>query len=315
MNLTPIHNIFDVKYGNSLSLNKLNENSNGINFVSRTSKNNGVSSKVDLINDEPPNPPGTITVSLGGSVLEAFLQPEPFYTGYHIYCLSAKVNMTDMEKLYFCMCISLNKYRYNYGRQANRTLKDLLIPSPSEIPHWVNDFDLKEFDGASDRFYNINTPELDTSNWKWFEIQSLFDIQKGKRLTKANMTNGETPFIGAIDSNNGYRQFIGQNPIHDGNTITVNYNGSIAETFYQPKPFWATDDVNVLYPKFELNQYIGLFFATIIRLEKYRFNYGRKWHMERMKTSLVKLPVDSKGNPDYRFMEDYIKSLPFSKKV
>ncbi len=47
-------------------------------------------------------------------------------------------------------------------------------------------------------------------------------------------------------------------------------------------------------------------------LEKYRFNYGRKWGIDRMKKSLIKLPVDSDGKPDYKFMEDYIKSLPYS---
>ena len=47
-------------------------------------------------------------------------------------------------------------------------------------------------------------------------------------------------------------------------------------------------------------------------LEKYRFNYGRKWGIDRMKKSLIKLPVDSDGKPDWQFMEDYIKSLPYS---
>lgn len=59
----------------------------------------------------------------------------------------------------------------------------------------------------------------------------------------------------------------------------MNYNGSVAETFYQPVPFWASDDVNVLYPKFELNPEIAMFLTAIIRQDKYRFNYGRKWHL------------------------------------
>lgn len=29
----------------------------------------------------------------------------------------------------------------------------------------------------------------------------------------------------------------------------MRYNGSVGEAFYQPKAFWATDDVNVLYFK------------------------------------------------------------------
>jgi hypothetical protein len=109
--------------------------------------------------------------------------------------------------------------------------------------------------------------------------------------------------------------FIGQPPIHEGNTITVNYNGSVGESFYQPKPFWASDDVNVLYPKFRFNKYIAMFLIPLIKGEKYRFNYGRKWESSRMKESIIRLPVNNLGNVDVDFMENYIKSLPYSKSL
>jgi hypothetical protein len=315
MRLVKVSKIFDVQYGNSLELNRLKQVPDGINFVSRTSKNNGVSAKVAPIKGLKPSPEGKITVALSGSVLETFLQPEPFYSGYHIFCLSPKVDLTDEEKLFYCSCIAANKYRYNYGRQANRTLRDLLIPAKEEIAYWVKKADVHRYDDADKQFKKQYISALDTTKWKWFELQDLFDIKKGKRLTKANMIEGNVPFIGSIDSNNGYREYIGQKPIHTGNTITVNYNGSVAEAFYQPKPFWACDDVNVLYPKFEINQYIALFFVTLMKMEKYRFNYGRKWHMERMKISKIKVPVTDKGKPDFMFMEQYIKALPFSKQI
>ena len=149
------------------------------------------------------------------------------------------------------------------------------------------------------------------SKWKSFALGEIFDIKKGKRLTKDDFTSGKTPFIGAIDSNNGYRDFIGEEAIHKGNTITVNYNGSVGEAFYQPNPFWASDDVNVLYPKFKLNKYVALFIITVIKHDKYRYNYGRKWETKRMKMTNILLP--SKSNEiDVDFMEQYIKSLPYS---
>jgi hypothetical protein len=314
MKLVKISDIFDVEYGNSLELNKLTQSDNGINFVSRTAKNNGVSSIVEKIKNIKPSPIGTITVSLGGSVLETFVQSKPFYSGYHIFCLTAKTELSIEEKLYYCSCISANRYRYNYGRQANRTLRDLLIPDISEIPKWIGKTDISEFDNANKSYLSKPTPEIKPSEWKAFRLDEIFELKKGKRLTKANMINGEIPFIGAIDKDNGYRQFIGQKPNHEANTITVNYNGSVAESFYQPEPFWASDDVNVLYPKFVMNQYIGLFIASLIKLEKYRFNYGRKWHLERMNASEIYLP-SKKDKPDFNFMENYIKTLDYSKEI
>ncbi|WP_140434281.1 restriction endonuclease [Escherichia coli] len=46
--LIPLSELFDVNYGLNLELNKLEKDSSGINFVSRTSKNNGVSARVKL---------------------------------------------------------------------------------------------------------------------------------------------------------------------------------------------------------------------------------------------------------------------------
>ena len=47
--------------------------------------------------------------------------------------------------------------------------------------------------------------------------------------------------------------------------------------------------------------------------EKYRFNYWKKWGLEKMRVSKIKLPVDNSWKPDFKFMESYIKSLPYSK--
>lgn len=156
---------------------------------------------------------------------------------------------------------------------------------------------------------------LDTSGWKPFILSDLFNIRKGKRLTSAEQTEGDTLYIGAIDSNNGVANHIGQDAIHEGNTISLSYNGSVGEAFYQPQPFWATDDVNVLYFReennHEFNKYIGLFICGILRQEKYRFSYGRKWTLENMNKTVIYLPAMNNGSPDWDYMESYIKTLHY----
>ena len=152
--------------------------------------------------------------------------------------------------------------------------------------------------------------KLDIGNWKEFRVGDLFDVKKGKRLTAEDQEDGPNLYIGAIDSNNGVANHIAQAPIHKGNTISLSYNGSVGEAFYQPDPYWATDDVNALYPKYpDFNEHHGLFVATVLRQEKYRFSYGRKWTLENMESAIIRLPADSNGEPDWAFMEEYIKSL------
>lgn len=312
MKLIKLTDLFLIEYGNQLDLNKLIKAENGINFVNRSAKNLGISAKVKKIDNIEPYEAGLLTVALGGSVLSSFVQPKAFYTGQNVKVLKPKLKMNDLLKKYYCFAINKNAFRYSTcGREANSTFDNLLVPSLDEAKKVVSKIPTKKEPSAKS-ITNISI-ELNERNYEWFELDDIFDVKKGKRLTKADMTNGTTPFIGAIDTDNGWTAFIGQPAIFSQNTITVNYNGNgVAESFYQDTPFWASDDVNVLYPKFKMNAFNALFLITLIRQEKYRFSYGRKWHQERMKKSKIKLPIDQQGNPDWQFMENYIKSLPYS---
>ena len=310
-----VKDLFDVQYGVNLELltceTTTAQDNEGINFVARTSNNNGVVAKVKRIDGINPQPAGTLSCAGGGSVLETFVQTEPYYSGRDLYMLTPKMEMTLAEKLYYCMCIKTNAYKYSYGRQANKTLRELELPDT--IPRWVYEANIKP----------ITTTKLDDvgslkniENWGVYSLGELFKFHKGKRLTKENMSEGTVNFIGAISENNGVRQFIDIEPMFSPNCITVNYNGSVGEAFYQHEPFWASDDVNVLYADgWELNKHIAMFIITIIKSSRYKFSYGRKWTLEKMKESIIKLPRAIDGSPNWLYMENYIKSLPYSDRI
>ena len=212
--------------------------------------------------------------------------------------------------------IRFNAYKYNYGRQADNTLGDLEVPYiDTETQSRLKTIQLKPL--TTTNTY-IKAPQLNISNWKEFVVGDYFEVKKGKRLTSEDQTEGTTLYIGAIDSNNGVANIIGQEPIHEGNTISLSYNGSVGEAFYQPEPFWATDDVNVLYFRpengIQFNKYIALFVCAVLRQEKYRYSYGRKWVLENMKSTVIKLPA-KEGRPDWAFMESYIKKLPYGDRI
>lgn len=315
MRLVPVSDLFDVFYGVNLELNKLTQDGNGIPFVSRTAKNNGVSAKVKLVKGEKMNPAGTISVAGGGSVMESFLQKSPYYSGRDLYYLVPKTKMTDNVLLYYCACLRENKYRFNYGRQANRTLKDLLIPDLFSTPSFVDENDLSKFEGLREPLIS-NKIELNPDVWEWFTYDYLFEIQRGRGPRKKELDGkGKIPFVTSSDQNNGWTGFTDAFPTHKGNTIGVNRNGSVAEAFYQPLPFCSTEDVHVFTPKFPISKYTALFLSTLIKMEKYRYNYGRKWGISRMKTSTIKLPVDSLGQPDWELMDTYIKTINYSKQI
>lgn len=152
--------------------------------------------------------------------------------------------------------------------------------------------------------------KIDTSEWMDFPISTLFDVVKGTRLTKADMRDGETNFIGASAVNNGITAHISNDEhIHPANTITITYNGSVGEAFYQDKPFWASDDVNVLYPKFAMmNRYIAFFIIPVLKKAGQKYAFIDKWKKEDMEKDCILLPVDENHQPDFSYMESYMKN-------
>ena len=149
--------------------------------------------------------------------------------------------------------------------------------------------------------------EIDISRWKLFQISDLFNVQKGKRLTKADMKDGNIRFIGASAINNGITAYISNDEhLHSQNTITLSYNGSIGEAFYQDEIFWASDDVNVLYPKFEMSREIAFFIIPLLKTAGKRYAFIDKWKKEDMEKSKIPLPVNKYGDPDYKYMENYV---------
>ncbi len=324
MPLVKLSDVFDISYGHKLDLNKmsmaLNE-SEGFAFINRTAKNNGVVAIVKKINNLTPAPAGAITVALGGSVLSSFVQIKPFYTGQNVAIALPRLDLTLAQKLFYTVAIHANRFRYSTcGREANRTFKSMLVPSLDDIPAWVNDLDASLYDGADKPALESLPPVFNANTWHKFQLQDLFNIERGRGPRRKDLDgSGSIPFVSSSDSNNGLTGYTTMPPIHKGNTIGVNRNGSVGEAFYQPEPFCSTEDVHIFNPKpfwqARMNAEIGLFMATLIRQEKYRFNYGRKWGIERMKISTIPLPVKADSSPDFDFMENYIKTLPYSSQI
>ena len=298
-------------------------------YISSTKVNNGIDNYI-----QPPEYMvvynNAITLNNSGSIGYCFYHAYDFVASDHCTIIKIKHNI-ELDVAIFLFLkplIEAMKPKYGFAREMSdeRLKKEkIILPATKKnggyIPDWnyIKDYIKYQsckvvYDKKIDRPHK--TLDLASVKWEEFRYDELFEIKKGVRLTRVNMISGETPFIGSTDSNNGLTQRVGQTPIHKGNVITVNYNGSVGEAFYQAADFWASDDVNVLYPRENVfntfNQYLAFFIIPLIKLEKYRYSYGRKWHKERMEKSIIRLPVVKSGELDLVFMENYIKSLPYS---
>ncbi|QWR78985.1 hypothetical protein E2O03_012980 [Candidatus Magnetomonas plexicatena] len=218
--------------------------------------------------------------------------------------------MQTNELLFYTICIRKNRYKYNYGRQANKTLKDILIPA--EMPIEFKSISLDTIQIPSDKRLLQKHIEFNIVNWQSFQLNKLFKIRGTKTTPLLELIDygaGKYPYVTTQATNNGIEGFY-DFYTESGNVLTVDsaVSGYCA---YQPLKFSASDHVEKLIPEFEMNKYIALFLVAIINREQYRYNYGRKCSQTRMREISIKLP--SKNNqPDFDFMENYIKTLPYS---
>jgi hypothetical protein len=310
-----VEDLFEVTYGNSLSLNQLTkrDEGQGIAFVSRTAQNNGVAAWVEPLPDVEPFPPGHLTVSLRSRnhALATCLQVRPFYTAYHLFVLIPRQQMSVPERLWWARCIESNRYRYNFGRQANRSLASLELPD--DVPIWVNRSRLPVIDATPLREEQLPIPR--TSGWKQFAVDALFVLHRGGGQIRRDSKEGSTPLVSASARNNGVTKRVAAEAKFPAGWITVCSNGSVGEAFVQAEPFVATADVTVLEPKIPAGIGARLFLCALIQHEKYRFNYGRKWPAGRMAKSKIRVPVLPDGQPDLASMEQFFEALPFSRFV
>lgn len=149
MKLTELNTLFEVEYGNKFDLNKMKQApaKNSIAFIGRSGLRNGVVAYVEEFQKIEPYKAGFITVALGGAALSSFVQPRTFYTAQNIAVLKPSSAMSLETKLYYCLCIEANRFRYStFGREANRTLRTLLVPSLESIPQWVTNAATRSID-------------------------------------------------------------------------------------------------------------------------------------------------------------------------
>ena len=174
---------------------------------------------------------------------------------------------------------------------------------------------------------------IEHNNWKEFLFTEIFDIQKGFYNKKPPcFEEGNIPFIGASDSNNGITGFTdygtikanskigyGKNEpiekkIFKGNAICVTNNGSVGYAYYQVSDFTCTHDVNPLYLKDRcLNRYLAMFLISCIEKQRVCFTYARKWRPKRMVKSQLLLPTCADGSPNWDYMEQYTRSMEMDK--
>ncbi|MCD8213967.1 MAG: restriction endonuclease subunit S [Campylobacter sp.] len=153
---------------------------------------------------------------------------------------------------------------------------------------------------------------LEDVEWGEFALNDFFDFELSAGDNQAKLLNdGKIPLVSSGTNNNGICKFIldgdGISKIFDKDLITIDMFGKV---FYHKYKFYAVSHgrINILVSKIKLSSYIKKFLANTIEYSiKDVFSYNRMCSQKRLHTIKFKLPIDNQGNPNWYFMEEFIK--------
>lgn len=269
-------------------------------------------------------------------------------------------NLNEYTGLFLATVYSQERPKYSFGRKWKTHLADTQIKLPIKYATdgkpfidvdkkysdegYVPDWQFMEDYIKSLHYKPVTTKNtcgniINIEEWKDFVFGRLIkEPYKARAYTKDELeeddkiSDSSIRYITRTAENNGCELIVdstGLKHIEKGNAITI--GDTTATCFYQEEQFITGDHMIVIRADW-LNIYTGLFITTLLNYEQYRYSYGRAFLMDRVKETVLKLPIcrnnegfpiidetkrfsDEGYTPDWRFMESYIKSLPYGDRI
>ncbi len=321
-----VGDLFDIHPTKNYNLKNslLFQEEGNVPVIVNSSFNNGVGGYVNL---EPTERRGIITFSDTTSASAIFYQPNDFIGYSHVQGMYPYENIwTEKSMLFFLTVFKKSAYLlgFDYVNKFTRQIaKEIEVKLPVKedgalnIPYMEKFMDnyFKDNEKIIENINKISTfskNSINISEWKEFKIGSLFDISRPISRSQLNYEEGEVPFVASGNFNNGVLKYVTakENEVLDkGNSITISpVDGSC---FYQKKDFLgrggAGSSIIILKNK-NLNEYNGLFISTIISKVCSKYSYTNMANKDLIKDEIIKLPSKNE-NPDWDYMEKYIKSI------
>lgn len=364
-----VASIFTIHNGKGITKDEIEENEGDFTVVQSGEENNGVLGKINLeycksmnytISTSP-----CLTVARSGSAGYVSFQKNGCVVGDSAKILLLDEKIADIEIYIFLQCVlSANRFKYAYGRKVTETkyMNDYIMlpikrnedgtPTMDDSKRysnngWIPDWEYMKKFIKTLKYKPITTKNpisqkanIEVDKWYGFRFGNLIsDIYKAKAINKDELTQTDT-FKGSIcyitrtSENNGCEcrallEDVNPGYIEKGNAISI--GDTTATCFYQAEQF-ITGDHMVIVRADWLNRINAMFIVTLLSREQYKYSYGRAFLMDRIKDTLIKLPIkrnedgtpvinynkkySKKGYlPDWDYIETYIKSLPYGDRL
>lgn len=233
-------------------------------------------------------------------------------------------NMTKYSGLFIATIIcKTNKNKYSFKDSwTGDKVKNTIITLPyktNDEPDWeymesyMRNI-IQESEQNIENLRNINNSKkkINLNNWKSFTIGKLFEnVVKSPVLHTKDVTENVNgiPYVVRTKFDNGIKYNVEKKlQMQSSPAGTISFGAENATFFYQEKEYVSGRDIYYIDTRY-LTKYACLFVVTCLQtiVEKYSYNYGM--FPELVKKEEIKLPVNKNGEPDWEYMENYMKNI------
>jgi hypothetical protein len=306
-------------------------------YITRTSKNQGILTTTGFITNETPNSANTISVGL--LQMDFFFRTRPWYAGQFVRLIVPKFDINTKRALYFVTL--LNKLKpillSVLVRDFDKTFKNSMISLPV-TPSGEIDFDyMEQYIEKIEKQYiekialmlkasgldnyqlteeekAILKEEKEKKEFKIDELWVVDDFVTGKDKKWNTQykfpVKNSVPVISGQTTNNGVKYYTTDSYTDDEvfeDCLTMTTVGEYSGTcFYHPGKFLLANNIMVLKtPKYSRN--VMLYFVTVLNKLDYG-GYAKNVSKSSLKTKTITLPVKN-GEIDFDYMEKYISAI------
>lgn len=317
-----IGDYFKVEYGRFHAKDELGTGT--VNYITTSGFNNGITNTCE----EATHQGNCITVASDGAMGASFYQEEAFTTSNIVSTLTPLPHtpLNKYNALFLCAIIFGKRAEFGWlGFKMSvdrvRNLRVKLPTTPDGAPDWaymesyMANLETKVAESLTllQAAKDAEKKKVDTREWGEFRVGELFAQERGKEKAPKQNEPGDCPLIQETNNNNGFDRMVVPTKVIKGNSITVSINYA-QNVFYQADDFCASVNIAVLRNN-HLNRYNSQFVCSVLKNAHQKFDYTSKISKELLNKEMIMLPVDKTGQPDWAYMEEYMRKMEERVKV
>ncbi len=173
------------------------------------------------------------------------------------------------------------------------------------------------FRKISDKAVLIQT--LDKPRMKEYPLSYIFKKPRGvkEKISEKDLIDGDYNYITTSNKNFGFSGFHNKY-CENENVFTID-SATDGKCFFQEYKFIGSDHVEILEPldkyKENINAYTAIYLQTLLNFYLDKYEYSRKRAHIRINKETIYLPITDDNKVNWNYMEQYIKSLPYSDNI